>query len=139
MYKQKTNAGPRAFGENTIKTKTGRSSKQWFRFLDKWGAHKHGHARTAKYLRERYHVSDWWAQALTIRYEYARHLRKPLAVPHIFHQALARNKTALKQFESLPPSHQREYIEYIIEAKKLETRKRRIEQAVQMLKKLPSE
>jgi len=133
MYKQKTNAGPSGFSENTIKTKTGRSSKQWFRFLDKWGAHKHGHTNTARFLQKKYKVSDWWAQALTVRYEYARHLRKPLRVPHLLHQALARSKTALKQFESLPPSHQREYIEYVIDAKKLATRKRRIGQTIERL------
>ena len=123
MHKQKINAGPRGFSDNTIKTKTGRASKQWYALLDKWDAHKHGHTNTARYLEEKYKIPDWWAQALTVRYEYARHLRKPLAIPHIFRQALARNKKAQKKFADMPPSHQREYVEYIVEAKMPETKK----------------
>jgi hypothetical protein len=135
MHKQKNSAGPRAISESVVKTKTGRTSKQWLRLLDKWGTRKKGHPSTATYLEKKYKVSPWWAQALTIRYEYARHLRKPLAVPHILRQALARNKKAQNKFSSLPPSHQREYVEFIVEARKPETKKRRIELTINELAK----
>lgn len=57
-------------------------------------------------------------------------LHKPVAVPHELHQALVRNKAALKKFGSLPPSHQREYIEYVIEAKKMQTKRQRIKKII---------
>jgi uncharacterized protein YdeI (YjbR/CyaY-like superfamily) len=54
-------------------------------------------------------------------------------IPKDFRMALSRNKTALEAFEKLPPSHKREYIEAIKEAKKPETRARRIQQAFEIL------
>ena len=68
--------GPRGFSDVVVKSRTGKSSSEWHRILDKWGAKKKGHTLTAKYLRARYHLSPWWAQAVTIRHEYARGLRK---------------------------------------------------------------
>ncbi|MCH7760228.1 hypothetical protein IIA15_02345 [candidate division TA06 bacterium] len=34
-----------------------------------------GHTLTARYLGEKYGLSGWWAQAVTIRYEWERGLR----------------------------------------------------------------
>jgi len=50
-------------------------------------------------------------------------------------KGLSRNKKAKVSFQGLPPSHKREYIEAIVEAKKPETRLRRIKQAVVILAK----
>lgn len=55
------------------------------------------------------------------------------AVPPDLKEALAKFKTAQAEFERLPPSHKREYVSYIDEAKRPETRARRIEQAVRRL------
>ena len=44
--------------------------------------------------------------------------------------ALKKNKAALTQFEKFPPSHRKEYIQWIVEAKREETRQKRIEQTV---------
>jgi len=41
-------------------------------------------------------------------------------------EALRSNTAALSIFEGLPPSHKREYLDWIDEAKRDETRKRRI-------------
>jgi uncharacterized protein YdeI (YjbR/CyaY-like superfamily) len=41
-------------------------------------------------------------------------------------EALRSNTAALSAFEGLPPSHKREYLLWIDEAKREETRKRRI-------------
>ncbi|HZP67659.1 MAG TPA: YdeI/OmpD-associated family protein [Rudaea sp.] len=47
--------------------------------------------------------------------------------------ALAKNRKAKATFEGFSPSHRREYVEWIVEAKRPETRTRRIEQAVEWL------
>lgn len=51
-------------------------------------------------------------------------------VPADLAAALAANPAAQKVFSTLPPSHRREYIEWVVEAKRDKTRVRRIEQAV---------
>ncbi len=43
-------------------------------------------------------------------------------------------QNVLDIFDKLPPSHQKEYIKWLDEAKKEETRKRRLAKMVQMLK-----
>jgi hypothetical protein len=54
-------------------------------------------------------------------------------VPEDFARALAGNEAAKKAFDKLSYSHKREYVEWINEAKKEETRKRRIAKAVEKL------
>ncbi len=53
---------------------TGRTSAEWYRILDEWGAREKGHTLAAHLLRE-YGLSPWWAQAVTIHWEYERGLR----------------------------------------------------------------
>ena len=60
----------------------------------------------------------------------ARKPRKPLPVPRDLEAALAKNRAARTTFENFPPGHRREYIEWITEAKREETRKRRLVTAV---------
>jgi len=52
--------------------------------------------------------------------------REPLPVPDYFSAALKKNAKARKTFADLPPSHQREYLEWVIEAKRDETRQKRL-------------
>ena len=56
-----------------------------------------------------------------------------LPVPEDFAAALARKPKALKHFDAFSPSQRREYIEWIVEAKREDTRTRRIAQAVEWL------
>ena len=56
--------------------------------------------------------------------------KKPLTVPRDLVGALRRNKAARAGFDKFSPSHRREYIEWITEAKTEETRARRLETAV---------
>ena len=56
-----------------------------------------------------------------------------VAMPHDLAAALEKNKKALATFEKLSPSHKREYLEWIVEAKRDETRARRVAQAVDMM------
>ncbi|MFZ2492979.1 MAG: YdeI/OmpD-associated family protein [Thermoanaerobaculia bacterium] len=56
-----------------------------------------------------------------------------IAPPEELVAALARNAAARETFERFPPSHRREYVEWIAEAKTAPTRQRRIEQAVEWI------
>jgi uncharacterized protein YdeI (YjbR/CyaY-like superfamily) len=59
---------------------------------------------------------------------------KPEArVPPELAAALAKNRKARTSFEAFPPSHRREYIEWIGEAKREETKARRVAQAVEWI------
>jgi uncharacterized protein YdeI (YjbR/CyaY-like superfamily) len=60
---------------------------------------------------------------------------KPVVVPIELERALARSPKAKAEFGKFPPSHQREVVGYIIEAKKPETRERRAAKTVDLLEK----
>lgn len=61
-------------------------------------------------------------------------MAKPaLLAPNAFLKALAKNGKARTTFDKFSPSHQREYIEWILEAKREETVKKRIDASVEML------
>jgi uncharacterized protein YdeI (YjbR/CyaY-like superfamily) len=51
-------------------------------------------------------------------------------VPAALAKALARNAKARKSFEAIPPSHRREYCEWIAEAKQEATVQRRVDKAI---------
>lgn len=55
---------------------------------------------------------------------------KPIKVPPDLGAALKKNRKAQAAFDAFPPSHKREYIEWITEAKGDETRGRRLAQAI---------
>jgi uncharacterized protein YdeI (YjbR/CyaY-like superfamily) len=59
--------------------------------------------------------------------------RPPLKVPAYLQTALRKNAKAKKTFEGLSPSHRREYVEWITEAKREETRQQRLKTAMQWL------
>ncbi len=56
-----------------------------------------------------------------------------MTTPEELASALAGNAQARERFESLPSNHQVQYIEWITEARKPETRARRAAKAVEML------
>jgi uncharacterized protein YdeI (YjbR/CyaY-like superfamily) len=58
---------------------------------------------------------------------------KPVVVPDYLKAALKKNKKALAAFEAFPPSHKREYVEWITEAKGEETRLRRMATALEWI------
>jgi uncharacterized protein YdeI (YjbR/CyaY-like superfamily) len=55
---------------------------------------------------------------------------KRLVVPAILVRALKRNQQARQTFENFSPSHKREYIEWITEAKREDTREKRLATAI---------
>ena len=58
---------------------------------------------------------------------------KPVKTPDDLAAALKKNKKANAAFEKFPPSHRREYIDWITSAKADETRKRRLDQAIEWM------
>ena len=56
-----------------------------------------------------------------------------LKVPDDLQQALRKNARARATFEGFSPSHRREYVEWIVEAKRDETRKRRLATAIEWM------
>lgn len=67
--------------------------------------------------------------------EAARPKRTPLPLPDWLKTGLMTSPKAWENFICLPPSHRRNYIGWISDAKKEETRQRRIQEAIQMLEK----
>ena len=84
-------AGFRRFKEEAVRARTGRSTEEGNTILDSWKAghvttspgrddasswaKAKGHTLAARFLLQEYGLSPWWAQAVTIRYEYERGLR----------------------------------------------------------------
>jgi len=60
-------------------------------------------------------------------------VKKELKEPDYFMAALRKNKKALASFENFGPSHRKEYVEWITEAKTEETRMKRLETAVEWM------
>jgi uncharacterized protein YdeI (YjbR/CyaY-like superfamily) len=59
--------------------------------------------------------------------------KKEIPVPACFATELRRNKKARTTFEALSPSHRREYLEWITEAKQDATRQRRMATAIEWM------
>jgi uncharacterized protein YdeI (YjbR/CyaY-like superfamily) len=62
-----------------------------------------------------------------------RKKREPFTVPDYFTAALKKNAKARKTFEDFSPSHRREYVEWVTEAKREETRKKRLDTSMEWL------
>jgi uncharacterized protein YdeI (YjbR/CyaY-like superfamily) len=65
-----------------------------------------------------------------VKVERPRRDAKPVRVPAVLATALKTNAKAQAAFTAFPPSHKREYVDWIAEAKTDETRTRRVAQAV---------
>jgi uncharacterized protein YdeI (YjbR/CyaY-like superfamily) len=59
--------------------------------------------------------------------------KKPLKIPSYFSSALKGNPQAFTTFQNFSPSHQREYVEWITEAKTDATRQKRLATALEWL------
>jgi len=58
---------------------------------------------------------------------------RPIEMPDAFSAALARNSAAKKAFEGMSPSQRREYAEWIAEARREDTRERRVNTAIEWI------
>lgn len=59
--------------------------------------------------------------------------KSPIEMPDDLAQALAANPAAQASYDGFPPSGQREYLEWVVEAKRPETRAKRVAQAVEWM------
>lgn len=59
--------------------------------------------------------------------------RKAIPEPDYFLAALKKHKKALKTYEAFSPSHKREYLEWITEAKREDTRQKRLAAAIEWM------
>ena len=61
--------------DDAVLAKTNKVWVDWYRILNQFGLKEKGHTLAAKHLRDKHGLSDWWAQAVTIRYEWENGLR----------------------------------------------------------------
>jgi uncharacterized protein YdeI (YjbR/CyaY-like superfamily) len=59
--------------------------------------------------------------------------KKAIGMPEAFRRAIDKNAKARQTYDAFSPSNQREYLEWITDAKQDETRARRIAQAVEWM------
>jgi hypothetical protein len=62
--------------DEAVKAKTGCTWERWVRALDKVNATDMTHREIAKHIFEKYKVSGWWAQTVTVGYERIKGLRE---------------------------------------------------------------
>jgi len=55
--------------DEAVQKSTGRTWKRWFAILNKAGAKKMEHKEIAKLLHNKYGISGWWSQMVTVQYE----------------------------------------------------------------------
>jgi uncharacterized protein YndB with AHSA1/START domain len=61
--------------DDAIKAKTGKKWEEWFKLLDKAGARMMDHREIARYIRQNFDLTAWWAQTLSVGYEQDRGIR----------------------------------------------------------------
>jgi uncharacterized protein YndB with AHSA1/START domain len=66
----------RRISEDAVRKATGKGWSEWLSILDAFGGRERSHAEMARYLKQRRGASAWWSQAITVRYELERGLRK---------------------------------------------------------------
>jgi hypothetical protein len=62
--------------EASITKGTGHGWDHWLRLLDDWGATGHTHTEIARHVRDDLGLDGWWAQSVTVGYEWARGMRQ---------------------------------------------------------------
>jgi uncharacterized protein YdeI (YjbR/CyaY-like superfamily) len=82
------------------------------------------------YLKEAVRLND---EGIRIARPKRPAVKKELVVPDVFSAALKKNRKALDTFENFSYSHKKEYVEWVTEAKRDETRAQRIETSVAWL------
>lgn len=85
------------------------------------------------YLRKGMALNDAGVKTPKVRKPGLPRKTVPVELPHDLAAGLKKNARARRTFEGFSPTNMREYIEWIVEAKRDETRQRRVAQAVEML------
>jgi hypothetical protein len=55
--------------DEAVKKSTGKIWNEWFTILNKVGAKKMKHKEIAELIYEKYRISQWWSQMVTVQYE----------------------------------------------------------------------
>ena len=76
--------------DEAVKSKTGKTWKEWFAILDKAGAKKMSHQEIVNSLKTKHGVGPWWQQMMTVTYEEARGLRERHQKPAGFQISVSR-------------------------------------------------
>jgi len=92
-----------------------------------------GYLKTAMKLNDEGVKAPWLEKRNAKKAAQAAQPRKAAAVPADLARALKKNAKARAAFAKFPPSHRREYIEWITGAKRAETRARRLATAVEQI------
>lgn len=83
-----------------------------------------------EYIKEAMKLND---DNVAVSKELKENVRKELVIPEYFLKVLKKNEVALKTFKDFSYPHKKEYLEWITEAKKEETREKRIYAAIKWL------
>ncbi len=83
-----------------------------------------------EYIKEAMKLND---DNVAVPKELKENVRKELVIPEYFLKVLKKNEVALKTFKDFSYPHKKEYLEWITEAKKEETREKRIYAAIKWL------
>jgi hypothetical protein len=62
--------------DEAVQATTGKTWQEWFKILDAAGAKKMSHKAIVAFLNQKYDVSTWWKQMVTVTYEQARGMRE---------------------------------------------------------------
>ena len=95
-----------------------------------------GHLKTVSDLPSKKVLTGYIKKAMALNDEGVTLEREPrkarpaAAVPKDLSAALAKNKKAKETFDGFSPSHKREYVEWITQAKQEDTRDRRVKKAI---------
>lgn len=57
------------YGDDAIRSASGKIWSEWREILDAWGAADKTHAEIARFVHEEHAVDEWWAQGVTVGYE----------------------------------------------------------------------
>ncbi|MFI5236472.1 MAG: hypothetical protein ACHQLA_00880 [Ignavibacteriales bacterium] len=103
--------------DEAVKKSTGKIWKEWFSLLNKIGAKKMEHKQIAKLLYDKYELSSWWSQMVTVQYEQdvkgrkkhekpdgyqiSKSITLPFSVTNVFNavNSVAKRKVWLKDFD----------------------------------------
>jgi len=81
-------------GDEAVRRASGRGWDRWFAILDRAGAVALPHRDIARLLHERYGLSTWWSQMITVGYEQARGRRRKHERPDGYQVSVTRTVPA---------------------------------------------
>lgn len=126
-----------SLSNESVQKATGHDWAYWIKAIDALGGAKMTHKEIAAKLNgDRLIESGWWAQGVTVGYEYAKGRRTSgdkMPIPKELKAAFSTRPALKKAFAALSPTQKREYIESVSDAKQPETRARRVKRIVSKL------